>query len=266
MKKVFFSYCQKDQASFEFIERFIKETDYFKREDSYFWDKEKNDFGDYYWKNIYNAIQTTDVFVFFNSNNYFWSASCCKELVWAKQLEKNEKLKIIEIRVEDDVQIKYFPASKIYALINDDQLVNKLFRAIEKGEFTGFESEKLIDPSSLVPEIKDGIVNFNLRFLKSFTNLSIAIFFKQDNKDHNLDDLDFKFYDFFIHSCNVIVLRNNTQHIIGYIISYPNVQIYLEENYHISFKDCGCLRIFIHDPYLGSPKKQENYTTELIWH
>lgn len=259
MKKVFFSYCQKDQASFEFIKRFIKETDYFKREDSYFWDKEKNDFGDDYWKNIYNAIHTTDIFVFFNSNNYFWSASCCKELVWAKELEKNEKLKIIEIRVEDDVQIKYFPASKIYALINDNQLVNKLFRAIEKGEFTGFESEKLIDPLFSTSEVKDGIVNFNLRFLKSFTNLSILIFCERNNENLNIDDLDFKFHGIFSAICNVKLLANNTQ----YIISYPNEKIYLGQNYHISFKDYEDIRVFIHDPDLGSI--YEDAYTELRW-
>lgn len=263
MKKVFFSYCQKDQASFEFIKRFIKETDYFKREDSYFWDKEKNDFGDDYWKNIYNAIQTTDVFVFFNSNNYFWSASCCKELVWAKQLEKNEKLKIIEIRVEDDVQIKYFPASKIYALINDDQLVNKLFRAIEKGEFTGFESEKLIDPSSSTLEIKDGMVNFNLKFLKSFNSLLILIFSEKNDEDHNLQNLDFEFSDI----SNNLPHSGPAHHPVynqGIYINYPNAKIYLEQNYHISFKAYEGIRIFIHDPYLG-PFNLESTYTELRW-
>lgn len=259
MKKVFFSYCQKDQASFEFIERFIKETDYFKREDSYFWDKEKNDFGDDYWKNIYNAIQTTDVFVFFNSNNYFWSASCCKELVWAKQLEKNEKLKIIEIRVEDDVQIKYFPASKIYALINDDQLVNKLFRAIEKGEFTGFELGQLIDSSSSIGKIKDGIVNFNLKFLKSFNNLLFFIFWEGNNEDHNFYDLNFKFYGFYGGLFNAEELDNNRL-----IISYPNKKIYSGQNYKISFKAYEGMRVFIHDPYLG-PLSTETIYTELRW-
>lgn len=150
MKNIFFSYCWADeQKALPFVENLIKKINY--DINDYYLDRKINKVGDQYWKNINNALATCQLFIFFNSNNYYNSSACCKEYVWALQRQKEENIKIIEIKLEDtDLYRPY--KDQLYVKFEDDQILDKLYDAIYNNDFSGFEKKSILSIQSINTE------------------------------------------------------------------------------------------------------------------
>lgn len=253
MKKIFFSYCQKDEKSLEFIDKFIKETNYDKND--YFLDRNKNTAGDYYWQNIYKAMETTDIFIFFNSDNYFWSGACCKELIWALRLEKAGRLKIIEVKVHANTKINEFDNCKIYVNLDDPKLIEKLWLGITKNEFGGFEKKKLIKNIQRTYDGKK--INLKLKLSKTLNFFSIALFWPTKN-EQNFADLNFSPFSLGSYqSKDRLFLTNEKETYNVFIATFQN--IYSDTEYEINLNKIDQLWIGFHDPCLGSDEKLGNY-------
>ena len=137
-------------------------------------------------------METTEIFIFFNSDNYFWSGACCKELIWALRLEKAGKLKIIEVKVHANTKINEFDNCKIYVNLNDLKLIEKLWLGITKNEFGGFESSPWMN---LIENVDDKNIEIKLNFLKTFSMPSIFILWPFDS-EWNFSDFEFKWKGF----------------------------------------------------------------------
>ena len=97
----------------------------------YFIDKECNEHGDNYWENINEFLNNSDIFVYFNSQNYIRSSSCLREYLQALKLESQGRIKILEIQIEESGIYKTSP-DKIYLKINENEFNEKFFKSIDK--------------------------------------------------------------------------------------------------------------------------------------
>lgn len=278
MKNIFFSYCWADeQKVLPFVENLIKKINY--DINDYYLDRKINKVGDQYWKNINNAIATCQLFIFFNSNNYYNSSACCKEYVWALQRQKEENIKIIEIKLEDtDLYRPYL--DQVYVKFEDDQILDKLYDAIYNNDFSGFEVTKIFNNVEVVREKE--IAKINFKFTKNVLK-PILIFLVEKHKNddieikqllnietselvtHDLErDYDLSDVELYLNLDNKkISIDNKFNYIIKIELTQPK---YSGEQININYKFSKRNNIMlVHNPNLGDQDKLISYEP-IFWH
>lgn len=174
MKKIFFSYCWNDDEKYKiikFVENLISQLKY--SNNDYFLDRKVIKLGNKYWEKIYKAINTAQLFVFFNSKKYYNSCSCCKEYLWALGQEQNNNLTIIEIKLEDHT-ILYRPHNdQVYVKYNDKEIINKLNNAIFDNNFNGFEISDIYYDLNEISN-SDGTITIKFKLLNNIDNLKLV--------------------------------------------------------------------------------------------
>lgn len=143
MKNIFFSYCWGDDEKYQivsFIEKLIEKLEY--KNENFYLDQKTNNLGDQYWKNIRNAIETSQLFIFFNSSNYCNSSACCKEYVWALKKSQNSDFKIIEIKLETSNLYRPYN-DEIYVKHDDKYILEKIYNAVYRNNFNGFSTPSI---------------------------------------------------------------------------------------------------------------------------
>ena len=168
---IFFSYCWSDENVFKFIQNFIKVQNL--KENQYYLDREHNKAGQRYWNNIRKSLNNCSTFIFFNSKNYYNSGPCCKEYVWALNLEKNKRIKIIEIKVhetnlyrpfKDQISLNFLPNKML--LTNLAKALN--FHIINNKKSKQSQLVKVINPRNIHPNV---ITKFKI--LKNVSNVCV---------------------------------------------------------------------------------------------
>ena len=187
MKKIFFSYCWNDDEKYKiikFVEKLINQLEY--SHDDYFLDIKNNNLGDRYWENIYKWIDCAQLFVFFNSNNYCNSGPCCKEYLRALEQEKNNNLKIIEIKLEDNTKL-YSPYNdRVYVRYDDEEIINKFGSTIFHKNFNEFEISDIYYDLNEIHN-SDGTITIKFKLLNIEHVRLLYLINKKE--DESIDDI-----------------------------------------------------------------------------
>ncbi len=187
MKNIFFSYCWGDNKKYQivsFIDKLITKLEY--KNENFYLDIEKNNLGDQYWKNIKNAIETSQIFIFFNSPNYCNSSACCKEYVWALKKSQKYNFKIIEIKLENSNLYRPY-RDEIYVKYDDINILEKFYNAIYKNDFSGFEIPLIFHDLITIPN-NDGTTTIKFKLSRDVLKPEILIFVNK-NDEQKIDDI-----------------------------------------------------------------------------
>lgn len=182
MKNIFFSYCWGDEEKYQivsFVEELIKKLEY--KKENFFLDKKTNNPGDQYWKNIKKAMDTSQLFIFFNSSNYCNSSPCCKEYVWALKKSQNSDLKIIEIKLE--TSNLYRPHNdEIYVKYDDENILDKIYNAVYQNNFNGFSIPEIFHDFK-TEENSDGTTTIKFKLSRDIMKPKLMLLVnKKDNQ------------------------------------------------------------------------------------
>lgn len=182
MKNIFFSYCWGDDEKYQivsFVEELIKKLEY--KKENFYLDQKTNNVGDQYWKNIRNAIETSQLFIFFNSPNYCNSSACCKEYVWALKKSQNSDFKIIEIKLEtSDLYRPY--NDEIYVKRYDKNILDKIYNAVYQNNFNGFTIPEIFHDFK-TEENSDGTTTIKFKLSRDIMKPQLAFLVnKEDNQ------------------------------------------------------------------------------------
>lgn len=181
MKNIFFSYCWGDDEKYQivsFVYELIEKLEY--KEENFYLDQKTNNVGDQYWKNIRNAIETSQLFIFFNSPNYCNSSACCKEYVWALKKSQNSDFKIIEIKLETSNLYRPYN-DEIYVKYDDENIFDKIYNAIYKNNFNGFSIPDMFHDLK-TEENSDGTTTIKFKLSHYLTPKFAFLVNKKDNQ------------------------------------------------------------------------------------
>lgn len=182
MKNIFFSYCWEDEKKYQivsFVEELIKELEY--KKENFFLDQKTNNLGDQYWENIRIAIETAQLFIFFNSPNYCNSSACCKEYVWALKKSQNSDFKIIEIKLETSNLYRPYN-DEIYVKYDDENILDKIYNAVYQNNFNGFTIPEIFHDLQ-TEENSDGTTTIKFKLSRDIMRPQLAFLVnKKDNQ------------------------------------------------------------------------------------
>lgn len=281
MRKIFFSYCWSDEnVALPIFESLIKHPE-LKESIDCFLDREINNVGDDYWDNIKTAIDTSEIFIFLNSNNYYNSSACCKEYVWALGYQQNNKIKIIEIKLANDSSLFRPSKSELYVKHYDEEIIEKLLKAIKRDDFSGFERDKLVSNLKLefFEEKKELKIEFNVN--SEIINPTFMIAWNQDyitwdikTKQPIYPILNSVIFDGFIHSIpwepmkEMSFINNKNKKIILNRVRYLTKSKKIWNGDKLSFviknfNKNSDLFFLIHDDRLGTLADINNWETIL---
>lgn len=187
MKNIFFSYCWGDDEKYQivsFIEKLIAKLEY--KYENFYLDQKTNNLGNQYWKNIRNAIETSQLFIFFNSSNYCNSSACCKEYVWALKKSQNSDFKIIEIKLETSNLYRPYN-DEIYVKYDDENILEKIYNSIYKNDFNGFKIPSIFHDLKIVENI-DGITTIKFKLSRDIIKPQL-LFLVNKRGDECIDNI-----------------------------------------------------------------------------
>lgn len=264
MKNIFFSYCWGDNEKYQtvsivsivsFVEKLIKKLEY--KKENFYLDQKTNNVGDQYWKNIRNAIETSQLFIFFNSPNYCNSSSCCKEYVWALKKSQNSDFKIIEIKLETSNLYRPYN-DEIYVKYDDENILDKIYNAIYKNNFNGFSTPKIFHDLKTV-ENSDGTTTIKFKLSRDIIRPELVFLVNKGDNECINDIVKFNLKGAFCEDTDDIPYHSNSITLDGVTIDttkfnfrksvFPRSVMYENEEIEIIYaKKSNPVLILIYDP------------------